>query len=110
MRWSYSAHTTLRRCQRQYIFGHMMAAHNAKDPLRREAYILKQLQQVSAWQGSVVHAVLASQFVPALRIGRAPRPSALCPAAIDLARRQFAFSAAKRYREPGLTKSAAGPD
>lgn len=111
MRWSYSVHNAMRRCQRQLIFGHSMASHSSRDPERREAYILKQLQHLSAWQGSLVHEVLASRFlVDNVRAGRPVDPAALTTAAQDLARRQFAFSAAGRYREPGQTKRAASDE
>ena len=108
MKWSYSVHTAMRRCQRLLAFAHVMASHNARDPQRREAYILKQLQHLSAWQGSLVHKVLATTFLEDLRATRPVNPPALAAAAQDLARRQLAFSAARRYREPGQTKRAAG--
>ena len=44
MKWSYSAHNAMRRCQRLFVFGQMMASHRARDPQRREAYLLKQLK------------------------------------------------------------------
>ncbi len=109
MKWSHSAHVAMRRCQRLFAIGHIMASPTAKDPDRREAYILKQLQPLANWQGSLVHQVLASRFFADHVIaGRSVDAAALTAAAQDLARRQFAFSAARRYREPGMTKSAAG--
>lgn len=110
MKWSYSAHNTMRRCQRQFAFGQIVASATARDERRREVYILKQLQDLSAWQGSVVHATLGTKFLAALRDGRSISPRALTAAAQDLARRQFAFSAAKRYREAGRTKGASGDE
>src|SRR5260370_24388130 len=110
MKWSYSAHTAMRRCQRAYAFGHVIASHSARDPLRSEAYILKQLQHLSAWQGSLVHRILATDFLADLRAKRPFNPAALTAAAQDLARRQFAFSAARRYRKPGQTKQAAADE
>ena len=111
MKWSYSVHTTMRRCQRQLMFGHSMASHAARDPQRREAYLLKQLQHVSAWQGSLVHQVLATRFLEENIRARLPvDPAALAQSAQDLARRQFAFSAAGRYREAGQTKGQAGDE
>lgn len=100
----------MRRCQRQLFFGHVMASHGARNPERREAYILKQLRNLRAWQGSVVHQVLRTHFVSALRESRPFDRVTLTAAAQDLARRQLAFSAAKRYREPGQTKRAAGEE
>lgn len=110
MKWSVSAHNNMRRCQRLFVFGQVIASHNAKDPLRHEAYLLKQLQSLSTWQGSIVHKVLATAFLSDVRAGRAIDPVALSATAHDLARKQFAFSAARRYREPGQTKGAAGDE
>lgn len=110
MRWSYSVHMAMRRCQRLLVFAHVMASHNARDPERREAYILKQLQHLSAWQGNLLHSVLATDFLADLRAARPLNPTALSEAALDLALRQLAFSAAGRYRQPGQTKRAAGDE
>lgn len=108
MKWSYSAHTTMRRCQRALAIGHVMASARTHDRDRHEAYILKQLQHLPAWRGSLVHAVLAADFPPAIGRGRPFPAAALTEAARDLARRQLAFSRAKRYRDPQQTKAAAG--
>jgi hypothetical protein len=110
MKWSYSVHTAMRRCQRLLVFAHVMASHNARDPVRREAYLLKQLQHLSAWQGSLVHKMLATVFLEDLHAGRPIDPAALAAAAWDLARRQLAFSAARRYRARGQTKREAGDE
>jgi PD-(D/E)XK nuclease superfamily len=110
MRWSFSVHTAMRRCQRLLVFAHVMASHNARDPERREAYIVKQFQHLSAWQGNLVHKVLATAFLADLRAARPINPTALTEVALDLALRQFAFSAARRYYEVGQTKRAAGDE
>lgn len=104
MKWSYSAHGAMRRCQRLLVFYQVMASHAARDPDRREAYVLKQFRHLPAWQGSLVHDVLSSRFLADVRAGRRADAAALTAAARDLARRQYDFSAARRYREPGLTK------
>lgn len=108
MKWSYSAHTTMRRCQRALALDYVVASSRAHDRDRREAYILKQLQHLPAWRGSLVHTVLASDLPSAIRRGRPLPVAALTEAARELARRQLAFSRAKRYRDPGQTKVAAG--
>ncbi len=108
LRWSYSTDRVLRRCHRQLAFGQVVASHNARDPLRREAYVRRQLQSVAAWQGSVVHRVLATDALADLRADRPIAPLALAAAAHALAERQWAFSTARRYREPGMTKAKAG--
>jgi hypothetical protein len=108
MRWSYSTQRTLERCHRQLAFAQVVAAHNARDPERREAYVLRQIQSVAAWQGSLVHAVLATQVRDALRWGRSIRPDRLTRAVRTLATRQWAFSAARQYRLPGQSKASGG--
>lgn len=107
MRWSYSLHRDMRRCQRSLAFRHVIASAVASDRLRREAYIAKQLTDVPAWRGKVVHAVLHEQFVPMLR-GNGVDPRQFTARAFDLMDRQLAFSRARRYRDPGQTKSDAG--
>jgi hypothetical protein len=108
--WSYSTHQMMRRCQLQLVFAQVLASHAAKQADRHEAYLLKQLQHLATWQGSVVHRVLATHYVPSLQRRQPVRPTTLISTAVDLARRQFAFSAARRFREVGLTKTAAGED
>ncbi len=108
MRWSYSTQRTLERCHRQLAFAQVVASHNARDPERREAYLLRQIQSIPAWRGSLVHAVLATQVRDALRWGRTIRPNRLTAAVRSLAARQWAFSAARRYRVQGQSKAAAG--
>jgi len=108
LRWSYSTDAVLRRCHRQLAFGQVVASHNARDPRRREAYIRRQLHSVASWQGSLVHSIMSTAVLADLRANRPIAPLALAAAAHDLAERQFAFSAARRYREPGMTKAKAG--
>ena len=110
MKWSYSSHSKMRRCQRQFAFSQLIANPLAKDPERHEAYMLKQLKQLSTWQGSVVHEVLSTVFLGDIVNHRQIDSAKLAAAAQDLARSQYAFSAARRYREPGLTKKTAGDD
>lgn len=99
----------MRRCQRQFGYRYIVAAHGSSGR-RREAYLLKQLQHFSAWQGSVVHEVLATELLQDLLAARKVSVPRLTSAAEDLAARQFAFSAAKRYREEGQSKRAAGDE
>jgi len=110
LEWSHSAHVAAHRCQLQFVFGHVMAAHNARDPERREAYVLKQLQQLPAWRGSIIHRVLSTDFLAALLHGRSVDAATLAARGHDLARRQFAFSAERRYRDADLSKGEAGED
>lgn len=106
MRWSISAHRLFRRCERQYAYAQIVASSTAADPVRREAYCLKQLQTIANWQGSLVHRTLADRLPGILERGGAVDAVALTAHAEALAYRQFAFSSARRYRRE--TKRATG--
>lgn len=108
MRWSYSAHRMVRRCQRQYAFDQVVASHNSKDPFRREVFTLKQLQSLAMWQGSLVHKTLATQLPVMISRDQPIDASVLVADAMDLRDRQFEFSRDRRYRDDSVTKTAAG--
>lgn len=108
--WSFSANKCLRRCQRQFFYRYIAASHNAKDPLRREAYLLNQLSTPEIWVGKVVHRAIELFVVPSLRTNAAIDWDAMTDSALQIADRQLVFSAAKRYRDVGMTKKSAGDD
>jgi hypothetical protein len=98
MKWSISAHNTFRRCQRQYFFSEVMASPQAKDTKRREAYMLKQLKHLSAWQGSLVHQAIDQLVVPAWRSGSSVDARKIVEYTLAIARRQLAFSESHNYQ------------
>ncbi|HVP97045.1 MAG TPA: PD-(D/E)XK nuclease family protein [Methanoregula sp.] len=106
MRWSISAHNTFRRCQRQFFFGNIMASHNAKDPLRREAFILKQLKHLPVWRGTLVHECLSDFFVPSIKTDLISKND-LTKITLERVDQQFLFSKNRLYRK-GSSKSSCG--
>ena len=108
--WSISAHNSVRRCQHQFIFQQVMASHNARDPDRREAHTLRQLRGLAEWRGHLVHLALERYFIPALKQRRLITKEELTSRTVDLAKRQFRFSKQGKYKEIGVTKTAAGDD
>lgn len=108
MRWSISAHNAFRRCQRQYFFSQIMASHNARDRERREAFILKQLQGLPAWQGSLVHKGIQKYVIPWLANGSLPDRDDVIQQTLAIADMQMAFSSSCQYRVDGQSKSSAG--
>lgn len=84
-----------------------MASHNARDPLRREAHILRQLKPLAMWRGSLVHDMLNRYFVPSLKSGSLIAERDMLQRTLTLADQQFAFSKERRYRS-GISKSKAG--
>lgn len=105
MKWSYSAHRTLRRCQRQFAFAQIVASSTSHEQLRHEAFLLKQLQSLSIWQGDLVHEIVADALPDILRGKSSIDSASLIDKANLLAGGQFEFSAERKYRTPGLTKT-----
>lgn len=85
-----------------------MASHNAKDPIRREAFILKQLSSIDEWRGSLVHRAIELYLSKSLQQGKIISQKELVEKTIDLAQRQFDFSRKQIYNEPGFKKKDAG--
>jgi hypothetical protein len=106
MKWSISAHNTFRRCQRQFFFGNIMASHNAKDPRRREAFILKQLKHLPVWRGILVHECLSDFFVPTIKENVISQID-LTNITLERLDQQFNFSKNRRYRA-GSSKTECG--
>jgi hypothetical protein len=107
MIWSFSRDRTFRKCARQDFYRSALANALAKDPERREAYLLSKLQSVSAWRGGVVDAVLSNFLVPALNRGHRPTlPDALAYAKA-LFQKQLDFASRHRIRDPGMTPAKA---
>ena len=109
MRWSFSASRSFARCPRQYYYGQIAACHSSRnDPLRREAFLLKQRKSLSLWRGNLVHDAIEQLIVPAWKNRHRPNWEDIIACMRATAERQLEFSAAGRYREAGMTKSKAG--
>lgn len=85
MIWSFSAHNTFRRCQRQWYYKSVYAHWNAKDPARKEAWRLSKLVSLPAWRGNIVDGVISRYVIPAHNEGRTPT----CEQALQRARSMF---------------------
>jgi CRISPR/Cas system-associated exonuclease Cas4 (RecB family) len=101
---SLSAHRCLRKCQRQFYYRYLLASHSARDPVRHEAFILKQLNSTEAWAGNLVHRCLEEIVAPALTVGGSIDWAAATEETLRRMHRQFTFSQTRRYREPGIVK------
>lgn len=105
MVWSFSAGRTFERCVRQWFFRQVVAHHAAKDPLRREAYLLSKLDNLWSWRGRLVDDVISRAVVPALALGKTPELSALLPLARAAYDAQLAFAAGHRLGDADLKPS-----
>ena len=108
--WSFSTDRRMRRCPRQLFFADLAAWHNARDPLRRESFLLSQLKSLEAWRGTIVHQAIQTLVVPCWQNGCPVPWEEVISGARNLAERQFSFSSQRRYREPGMSKKKAQGD
>ncbi len=107
MEWSYSGSKSFYRCQRRWYFQEILANSHpkAKDALRRETYLLSQLQSIEAWRGSVVDWVIKNQIIRSLsRLGRFSERRVL-EYAKEIFDQQLIFARNFRFREDGMTKT-----
>ena len=104
--WSFSTDRRMRRCARQLYFADVAAWHNARDRLRREAFLLSQLKTIETWRGSVVHQAIQTLVVPYLQANQVDWDQVIC-GALAIAERQLQFSANRRFREAGMSKKKA---
>lgn len=110
IKWSFSTDRCFRRCQRQYFLQHVAAWHSTRDPIRKRAFLAKQVKTLELWVGSLVHRGIELYVVPAWQERRAVCWDDVIAATSAMAKRQLAFSAAGRYRETGISKSKAEDD
>ena len=108
MIWSYSASRMFQRCQRQWYFKTCVAHHSAKDPIRREAYLLSKLQSIAAWRGSIVDSVISRRVVPAINNGWGINEAKLIDFAREIFDSQLSFASRHRIYEPNMKPSKAG--
>src|ERR1700722_4588688 len=108
--WSFSTDRRMRRCPRQLFFADLVAWHNARDPLRRESFVLSQLKSMEAWRGLIVHQTIQTLVVPCWQNHRPVHWDQVICGARTLAGRQFQFSSQRRYRETGMSKKKAQGD
>jgi len=103
---SYSEIRQFNACQRKWFFKNRYASWNAKDPMRREAFVLSKLQTLSAWRGSLVDGVISDLLIPALQ-NRSSLGS--IDHTLRAARTRFVeqrtFALAHRVRESGMRVS-----
>jgi len=109
MKWSISKSKVFRTCQRKWYLGSIVANANAKDPVRREAYILNNLKSIYAWRGGLVDEVLSMKLIPALNRNQTPPGlSEIQGFAEWLSNLQLEYALENRIREEGFVKSKAG--
>lgn len=110
VKWSYTAVNTLRECNRKYYFSNVLATHGRKNPLRRKAYELKSMQNLTMWKGSVVDKFMETVVIPMINEKRNLDFVLLAQQAVALAKRQFEYSRLEIYTDPTTSKGEVGAD
>ncbi len=105
MRWSITRSKIFSRCQRKWYYSVIMANHKSNDPLRKEAYLLKQLQSLHAWRGSLVDSVIQKLIVPRIKSRNFPSEDEVIDFSMKLMDKQLEFGKARKHRCPNVTKS-----
>lgn len=95
MTWSFSQYLTFNECPRKWYFSYKLANTLAiKEPIRKEAFYLKQLKTIDSWRGSIVDKVISENIIPAINLNQ--------PISIDLS-----LEMARTYYERGLAYARA---
>lgn len=105
---SHSEVRQFRQCQRKWFFKNVLASGVAKDPMRREAFVLSKLQSISAWRGSLVDSVLSKYAIPELRRHGTISVESMVEQARLLFEQQQEFALAHRVRAPDIRVSKCG--
>ena len=108
MKWSITKSKMFSQCPRKWYYYEIMANARARDPLRREAYLLKQLQSLYAWRGSLVDSVIEKFIVPRMKSNNFPSEDDVISFSMSLMDKQLEFGKAKKHRCPNITKSNVG--
>ena len=108
MKWSYSKSRIFSRCQKQWYYQSMMAYHGKKDKDRRKVFLLKQLQSIYAWRGSLVDKIIEKEIIPRIIRRQRINENEILRLAEDLIEKQLDFGLRERYKEDGMTKTAGG--
>ncbi len=96
---SFSSDATLRICERRWFLGSVVAHPTAKkEPVRREAHLLRQLMHPQAWAGRIVHTTLENLVLPAIQRGELPEAHELIAYGRNLIAIQAEFSKRKLHR------------
>lgn len=99
-KFSFSKLNATRQCKRKAFFRYVLASHGRKNLLRRKAFELGKMKNLEMWQGSVVDEVMTRIVIPTINAGTPLDFERIAEQAIDLAKKQFAYSERKLYRLP----------
>jgi hypothetical protein len=97
-----------RQCQLLWFLKTKVANAKAKDPFRREAYLLSKLQSLWAWRGQLVDQLLGTEIMKAFDSRQPVNLDDLVRKARSHFALQADFARRHRIREPGMSPAKAG--
>jgi len=104
-KWSITSVNTLRSCNRKYYFSSVLANYSHSNKLKRKAFELKQMQNLTMWPGSVVDKIMELHLIPMINEGDEIDFDELAEMGVNLAKKQFDFSEQKIYYNKKATKT-----
>jgi PD-(D/E)XK nuclease superfamily len=105
MKWSISSSKTFAQCPRKWYYNSVYAKSRDTDNKRREAFILKKLQNVNTWRGKLVDQVITSFIIPKLRRKVSIDEEDVIRYAQFLFNSQLQYAKAKTYRTVDLNSA-----
>lgn len=106
MSWSFSQYITFKDCPRKWYFAYILARTSAtKDPIRKEAFYLKQLKTIDAWRGIIADKIISEKIIPSVSSGSPISLNESLAEARKCFDNQLAFAKEKRWRNSEVRKS-----
>lgn len=102
MRWSVTASRIFLQCPRKWYYEIIFASPKTTDALRRETYLLKQLQSVHSWRGKLVDQVISDFMIPKLNLHMQPNISEALAYADKMFQEQLAFAKKEQYKNNNI--------
>ena len=106
MRWSFSQYLIFRECPRKWYFAYKMAYKSSvKEPIRKEAFYLKQLKMVDAWRGIITDKIISEKIIPSVIKDSTISLDKSLSEARAIFDDQLAFAKERKWRSDGVKKS-----
>ncbi len=108
MEWSISKLSALRQCHRKFYFPYELSDFHFTHPIRRKAFELAQSKNLRMWQGTLIDNFFSKTIIPLYKDKKNPDFIVLADELVEIAKKQFAFSEQRLYRDKSVTKTKAG--
>ncbi len=106
MTWSFSQYITFKECPRKWYFAYKLASPiSTKEPIRKEAFYLKQLKTIDAWRGIIVDKIISEKIIPSISSGSPIFSNESTAEARKYFDNQLAFAKERRWRNDDVIKT-----